>query len=31
MLMELSIIPLGRGRSISADVADVVKIIGPVV
>jgi uncharacterized protein (TIGR00106 family) len=27
MLMELSIIPLGRGRSISADVADVVKII----
>ena len=27
MLMELSIIPLGRGRSISADLADVVKII----
>ena len=27
MLMELSIIPLGRGRSISADVADAVKII----
>lgn len=27
MLLELSIIPLGRGRSISADVADVVKII----
>ena len=27
MLMELSIMPLGRGRSLSADVADVVKII----
>ena len=27
MLMELSIIPLGRGRSISTDVAEVVKII----
>jgi uncharacterized protein (TIGR00106 family) len=27
MLMELSTIPLGRGRSISADVADIVKII----
>lgn len=27
MLMELSVIPLGRGRSISADLADVVKII----
>ena len=27
MLMELSVIPLGRGRSISADVADLVKII----
>lgn len=27
MLMELSIIPLGRGRSISADIADTVKII----
>lgn len=27
MLMELSVIPLGRGRSISADVAEVVKII----
>jgi uncharacterized protein (TIGR00106 family) len=25
--MELSTIPLGRGRSLSADVADVVKII----
>ena len=27
MLLELSIVPLGRGRSISADVADVVKVI----
>ena len=27
MLMELSIIPLGRGRSISADIADIVKTI----
>ncbi len=27
MLLELSIVPLGRGRSISADVADLVKII----
>ncbi len=27
MLLELSAIPLGRGRSISADIADVVKII----
>jgi uncharacterized protein YqgV (UPF0045/DUF77 family) len=27
MLLELSVIPLGRGRSISADVADLVKII----
>src|SRR6516164_8671540 len=27
MLMELSVIPLGRGRSISADVADMVKLI----
>jgi uncharacterized protein (TIGR00106 family) len=27
MLMELSVIPLGRGRSISADIADLVKII----
>ncbi len=27
MLLELSVIPLGRGRSISADLADVVKII----
>lgn len=27
MLMELSVIPLGRGRSISADLADLVKII----
>jgi uncharacterized protein (TIGR00106 family) len=27
MLMELSVIPLGRGRSISTDVADLVKII----
>jgi len=27
MLLELSIIPLGRGRSISADVADLMKII----
>ena len=27
MLLELSVIPLGRGRSISADVADMVKII----
>ena len=27
MLLELSVIPLGRGRSISADVAALVKII----
>jgi len=27
MLLELSVIPLRRGRSISADVADMVKII----
>jgi uncharacterized protein (TIGR00106 family) len=27
MLLELSVIPLGRGRSISADVADMMKII----
>jgi uncharacterized protein (TIGR00106 family) len=27
MLLELSVIPLGRGRSISADVADMLKII----
>ncbi len=27
MLLELSIVPLGRGRSISSDVADLVKII----
>lgn len=27
MLLELSVIPLGRGRSISADVADLVKLI----
>jgi hypothetical protein len=27
MLMELSVIPLGRGRSTSADAADLVKII----
>jgi Thiamine-binding protein len=27
MLMELSVIPLGRGRSTSADVADLVQII----
>ncbi len=27
MLLQLSIVPLGRGRSISPDVADVVKII----
>ena len=27
MLLELSVIPLGRGRSISADVAGMVKII----
>ena len=27
MLPELTIIPLGRGRSISGDVADLVKII----
>jgi uncharacterized protein YqgV (UPF0045/DUF77 family) len=26
MLLELSIIPLGRGRSISADIVDMVKI-----
>jgi uncharacterized protein (TIGR00106 family) len=27
MLLELNILPLGRGRSISNDIADVVKII----
>ena len=27
MLMEISLIPLGRGRSISGDLADAVKII----
>ena len=27
MLLELSVIPLGRGRSISADVAEMMKII----
>ena len=27
MLLELNILPLGRGRSISSDVADMVKII----
>jgi len=27
MLLELSVIPLGRGRSISTDVADMVRII----
>jgi uncharacterized protein (TIGR00106 family) len=27
MLLELSVIPLGRGRSISADIVDLVKII----
>ena len=27
MLLELSVIPLGRGRSISGDVADLMKII----
>jgi uncharacterized protein (TIGR00106 family) len=27
MLLELSVIPLGRGRSISADVADMIRII----
>ena len=27
MLLEMSIVPLGRGRSISSDVADLVKII----
>ena len=27
MLLELSVIPLGRGRSISADIVDVVRII----
>ncbi len=27
MLLELSVIPLGRGRSISADIAELVKII----
>lgn len=27
MVMELTIIPLGRGRSISADIADLVSII----
>lgn len=27
MLLELSVIPLGRGRSISTDVADLVKMI----
>ena len=27
MLLELSVIPLGRGRSISADIVDLVEII----
>ena len=27
MLLELSVIPLGRGRSISADIVDLVRII----
>ena len=27
MLLELSVIPLGRGRSISSDIVDLVKII----
>jgi uncharacterized protein (TIGR00106 family) len=27
MLLELSVIPLGRGRSISSDIADLVKLI----
>ena len=27
MLLELSVIPLGRGRSISGDIADMVRII----
>ncbi len=27
MLLELSVIPLGRGRSIGADIADLVRII----
>ncbi len=27
MLLEFSVIPLGRGRSVSADIADLVKII----
>jgi uncharacterized protein YqgV (UPF0045/DUF77 family) len=27
MLLELSVIPLGRGRSISADIVDLIKII----
>ena len=27
MLLELSVIPLGRGKSVSADIADLVKII----
>ena len=27
MLVELSVLPLGRGRSISTDIADLVKII----
>ena len=27
MLLELSVIPLGRGRSISADLADLMKLI----
>ena len=27
MLLELSVIPLGRGRSLSADIADLVRII----
>ena len=27
MLLELSVIPLGRGRSINADIVDLVKII----
>ena len=27
MLLELSVIPLGRGRSISADIVDLVRVI----
>jgi uncharacterized protein (TIGR00106 family) len=27
MLLELSVVPLGRGRSISSDIADLAKII----